>query len=80
MVAQETHEGLVGMAAFMGLACSPKQALKVWEAHQSLSPHGNFTTHGLSMETIEWMTGIMARLLPPALARRWGVTPTDLPK
>lgn len=78
-MAQKTHEKLIGMAAFMGLACSREQALKVFEAHRNLSPHGNFTTHGLPAETIEWMTAIMARLLPPPLARRWGVTPTDLP-
>lgn len=76
---QETHEALVDMATFMGLRCSQEEAFKVWAAHQSSSPHGNFTTRGLPEEVIEWMTAIMARLLPPPLARRWGVTPTDLP-
>lgn len=62
----------------MGLKCSQEIAFKVWEAHRSASPHGNFATHeGLSEETIEWMTGIMARLLPPPLARKWQVTPVE---
>lgn len=66
------------MAAFMGLECTPEQALRAWEEHRNSSPHGNFETNpDLNEDLIEWMTDIMAKLLPPPLALRWGVTPTD---
>lgn len=77
--AQKKSEALVGIAAFMGLQCSQEQALRVWNSHQHPLPRGNFSTYGLSPEIIEWMTAVMARLLPPPLAARWGVAPTDLP-
>lgn len=70
---------MIEMAAFMGLDCTSEQAVKVWEAHRSSSTHGNFKTHpDLNEDLIEWMTDIMARLLPPPLALQWGVTPTDV--
>lgn len=77
---QESHLPFIDMAAFIGLACSPEQAFKVWESHRNPSPHGNFKSYpGLHADTIEWMTTIMGSLLPPPLALRWGVVPTDLP-
>lgn len=75
---QKNHETLIGMAAFMGLDCSDEQAFKAWKAHENQAPHGDYTTHGLRVETIEWMNETMARLLPPPLALRYGVTPIDL--
>lgn len=75
---QDHHHGFIGMADFMGLACSEEDALDVWHAHRNSVPHGDYSTHGLQQETIQWMNETMARLLPPSLALRWGVTPTDL--
>lgn len=62
----------------MGLECSEEQANRAWKAHENKSPHGDYTTHGLPGNTVEWMNATMARLLPPSLALRWGVSPTDL--
>ncbi|CAN0450242.1 unnamed protein product, partial [Ectocarpus sp. 12 AP-2014] len=75
---KDHHHGFIGMADFMGLACSEEDALEVWRAHRNPAPHGDYSTHGLQQETIQWMNETMARLLPPSLALRWGVTPTDL--
>lgn len=70
---------MINMAAFMGLECTSEQAMKAWEVHRSSSTHANFETHpDLNKNLIEWMTNIMARLLPPPLALRWDVTPIDL--
>jgi len=63
------------MAAFMGLKCTDEQAFRVWKAHENTAPHGDYTTQGLQVDTIEWMNATMARLLPPTLALRYGVTP-----
>lgn len=75
---QATHLGMIDLAAFMGLECSEQQALFVWESHQSSEVHGDYTTHGLRPETIEWMNATMARLLPPVTALHWGVNPIDV--
>ncbi|CAN0230321.1 unnamed protein product [Ectocarpus sp. 12 AP-2014] len=69
--------GMIDLAAFMGLACSEDQARKVWESHQNAVPHGDYTTHGLQLGTIEWMNATMASLLPTAVSLHWGLTPTD---
>lgn len=76
--AQESHVGVMDLAAFMGLECTEQQALNVWHAHQESSSHGGYTSYGLSTDTLEWMNATMARLLPEPVARRWGITPTDL--
>ena len=70
--------GMIRLAEFMGLRCSEDQALKVWESHQTSSHRGDYTAHGLSVETIEWMNATMARLLPPVASLHWGLTPTDV--
>lgn len=75
---QDNHRGLIGMAAFMGLNCSDDDALRVWWSHHNANPHGDYNTYGLEGETLVWMNDTMARLLPPALAARWAITPTDL--
>lgn len=77
-LAQESPLPLIEMANFMGLECSYDQAFRAWKAHENASPHGDYTTHGLPVRTIEYMNATMARLLPPSLALRYGVTPTDL--
>ncbi|CAM9704703.1 unnamed protein product, partial [Hapterophycus canaliculatus] len=73
-----SHLGMIDLAAFMGLECSEEEALRVWESHQSAEAHGDYTTHGLRLETIEWMNATMARLLPPATAIHWGLIPTHV--
>lgn len=75
---QASHLGLIDLAAFMGLGCTPEQALKVWLLHQNGSPHRDYTTYGLPSDTLIWMNATMARLLPEPMALRWGITPTDL--
>lgn len=75
---QETHMVLIDLAGFIGLQCSEKQAEAVRDAHKNASPHGDYTTHGLLLDTILWMNATMARLLPGQLAVRWGLDPTDL--
>ncbi|CAM9389589.1 unnamed protein product [Scytosiphon promiscuus] len=75
---KDNYRGLIDMAAFMGLNCSDDDAQRVWWSHRNAEPHGDYTTHGLEDETIVWMNATMARLLPPALAARWAITPTDL--
>lgn len=77
-VLQENHLHLIDMAAFMGLACSPDQAFKVWQLHSSESSRGDYTTHDLPGSTIEWMNATMSRLLPPNLALHWGLAATEL--
>ncbi|CAM9389443.1 unnamed protein product [Scytosiphon promiscuus] len=76
--AQANYLGMIDLAAFMGLECSEEQARLVWESHQNAEPHGDYTTHGLRLDTIEWMNATMARLLPPVTAIQWGITPTDV--
>lgn len=76
--AQESPLQLVGMANFMGLECSEDQAFQAWKAHENTSPHGDYTTHGLEVQTIEYMNATMANLLPPSLALRYGINPTYL--
>lgn len=75
---QESYQGLVDLAAFMGLRCTPEQALKVWKLHQNGSPHVDYTTYGLPSDTLQWMNATMARLLPEPMVLRWGLTPTGL--
>lgn len=75
---QESHLTMVGIAAFMGLRCTPEQAFHVWRTHQNELPHGDYTAHNLDDEVVEWMNATMGKLLPEPLARRWGVVPTDL--
>ena len=70
--------GLIDMAAFMGLACAPEQALQVWTEHRNAATHSGNGTHSLLLETQEWMNATMARLLPEPLVYRWGLVPTDL--
>lgn len=74
---QGNHLGMIDLAAFMGLSCSEDQALRVWQSHQSASPHGDYTTYGLQPETLELMNATMARLLPPEVSLHWGLAPTD---
>lgn len=76
---QDSHLGLIGVAAFVGLRCSHEQATRVWNSHTISSSHGDYTSSGLTEEVIEWMTALMAKLLPPPLALRWGVIPIDPP-
>lgn len=59
---QESHLGLIDVAAFMGLRCSEEQALKVWRSRRMAIRHGDYTNHGLPEETIEWMTITMGKL------------------
>lgn len=79
---QDSHHHLVGLAAFMGLDCTPSQALEVWEAHRQRpefsSRRGDYTTYGLPATTLTWMNATMASLLPEPMLDRWGVTPTGL--
>ncbi|CAM9463136.1 unnamed protein product [Ectocarpus sp. 6 AP-2014] len=74
---QANPMGMIDLAAFMGLECSEDQARKVWESHQNAVPHGDYTTHGLQLGTIEWMNATMASLLPTAVSLHWGLNPTD---
>jgi len=69
---QENPENLEELAAFMGLKCSKEQALDVWERHRNQSPHGNYNTYDLPVETIQMMNATMARLLPKAMLDRYG--------
>lgn len=76
---QESHLGLMGIATFMGLQCSEEQAFKVWQSRRKGTRSSDYTNHGLPEQTVEWMTDIMAKLLPPLLALRWGAILTDDP-
>lgn len=69
---QASHHGLVDLAAFMGLTCSPDQALEVWRSQPIASPKGDYTTYGLPTSTLAWMDEIMSKLLPQPLLDRWG--------
>lgn len=57
----------------MGLESSDSQLRKVWEKHRNKSPHGGFETYGLPVETIDFMTATMAKLLPEEMLARYGV-------
>ncbi|CAM9733943.1 unnamed protein product [Ectocarpus sp. 12 AP-2014] len=75
---QRSHLGLIDIAGFMGLQCSEQQAAKVWIGRRHPSPSGGYASRDLSVETVSFMNATMARLLPPALALRWDVIPTEL--
>lgn len=74
LYSQENPENLEDLAAFMGLKCSKEQALDVWERHRNQSPHGNFNTYNLSVETIGMMNATMVNLLPKAMLDRYGLS------
>eukprot|EP00904_Undaria_pinnatifida_P012542 jgi/Undpi1/8418/HiC_scaffold_25.g10886.m1 len=75
---QENYLGMIDLAGFMGLECSPEQAEKVWQSHQSSAPPRDYSAQGLKVETIEWMNATMARLLPVSMVFHYGLVPTDL--
>lgn len=72
----QTHpHHLVDLAAFVGLDCTAKEADDVWQRHTYPNPPGDYTTYGLTIETLEWMNATMAATLPEAMLDRYGLTP-----
>lgn len=71
------HQGLVDLAAFMGLKCSLAQAKEIWKSHKYSSPPGGYNTYGLPLETLEWMNVTMSFLLPEPMLNRWGLLRTN---
>jgi len=59
----------------MGLDCTPEEADNVWQRHTHPNPPGDYTTYGLSHETLAWMNTTMANLLPEPILERYGLTP-----
>jgi len=72
--AQDDPRHLVDLAAFMGLDCTPQEADDVWQRHTYPNRPGDYTTYGLSHETLEWMNNTMATLLPEPMLERYGLT------
>ena len=75
---QAIPEVLVDLAAFMGLDCSKEDAMEVLNRHKNQSPHGNFETYDLPVETIEYMNATMSKLLPEEMLTRYGLSTTLL--
>ena len=75
---QASPEVLVNLAAFMGLNCSKEHAVEVLNRHKNQSPHGNFDTYDLPVETIEYMNATMSKLLPEEMLARYGLPTTPL--
>ncbi|CAM9420279.1 unnamed protein product [Ascophyllum nodosum] len=75
---QAIPEILVDLAAFMGLDCSKEDAMEVLNRHRNQSPHGNFETYDLPVETIEYMNATMSKLLPEEMLTRYGLSTTLL--
>ena len=75
---QASPEVLVNLAAFMGLNCSKEHAVEVLNRHKNQSPHGNFDTCDLQVETIEYMNATMSKLLPEEMLARYGLSTTPL--
>lgn len=74
-LAQAHPHHLIDLAAFVGLKCTPEEADDVWQRHTYPNPPGNYTTYGVSIETLEWMNATMAATLPEAVLDRYGLTP-----
>lgn len=72
---QSKPEALADLARFMGLNASLEQMRNVHEMHQNHSPHGDFNTYELPLETIEYMNVTMAKLLPKEMLTRYGISP-----
>ncbi|CAM9575188.1 unnamed protein product [Scytosiphon promiscuus] len=66
---------LADLAAFIGLDCTPEEAEDVFRRHTYANPPGDYTTYGLSTETIEWMNATMSKVLPEVMVTRYGLTP-----
>lgn len=74
----QTNPGhLQDLAAFLGLDCSPDDAATVLRAHQYGNPPGEYTSVGLTFETLQWMNATMSAILPEAILSRYGLSPTD---
>lgn len=65
---------VIELASFLGLECTEEEAVELWRGDTTSTP-GNFMTHGLSHETLEFMNTTMASLLPEAMLERYGLTP-----
>lgn len=63
------------LAAFVGLDCTDDEADDVWQRHTYPNPPGDYTTYGLSTETLEWMNTTMSELLPEVMLVRYDLTP-----
>lgn len=66
---------MIELASFMGLECTAEEANSIWRVDTNANPPGDWTTYGLSHETLEWMNTTMASLLPEAVLDRYGLTP-----
>ncbi|CAM9420565.1 unnamed protein product [Ascophyllum nodosum] len=75
---QASPEVLADLAAFIGLNCSKEHAVEVLNRHKNQSPHGNFDTYDLPLETIEYMNATMSKLLPEEMLARYGLSTTSL--
>lgn len=73
--AQGQPHHLIDLASFLGLDCTAEEAEDVWQRHTYANPPGDYTTYGLSGETLEWMNVTMARVLPVSVLERYGLTP-----
>ncbi|CAM9575258.1 unnamed protein product [Scytosiphon promiscuus] len=72
----QTHpRHLVDLAAFLGLDCTPEEAVDVFDRHTYANPPGDYTTYGLSTATLEWMNVTMSKVLPEEMLARYGLTP-----
>ena len=66
---------LIELAAFVGLDCTAEEADEVWQRHAFVNQRGDYTSYGLSIETLEWMNVTMATILPEAMLDRYGLAP-----
>lgn len=72
----QTHpHHLADLAAFLGLNCTPEEAEDVFQRHTYANPPGDYTTYGLSTETLAWMNATMSKTLPETMLARYGLTP-----
>lgn len=55
---------LVELAKFVGLECTQAEADALWRKHAFSHLPNDYTTYGLSTETLKWMNGTLLELLP----------------
>lgn len=66
---------LADLAGFLGLICTPENAENVFRMHTFANPPGDYTTYGLSTQTLEWMNTTMSKTLPEPMLIQYGLPP-----
>lgn len=66
---------LADLAGYIGLNCTVAEAEDVFQRHTYANPPGDYTTYGLSTQTLEWMNATMSKVLPVEMLTRYGLSP-----